>query len=142
MISLSTLGIPFWLMDNHKWALYVWESFKLQVQGDRFTLAHADYHWDGIYDFQCDPEQERKLLAADLGDLRIFIEEDEWIKYDSFIAPAVARGLFDTLHFYCLQHDVCDIGIDENVRNRVGVNQVIHNDLLPNLVRNRHRVCG
>jgi len=120
------LGGSVWLMDNHKWALYVWESFRQQAGGGRFTLAHADYHWDGGYDFHCDPEQEQKLLTADLERLRAFIEEEEWIRYDSFIAPAVARGMFDALHFYCLQGDKWDVGIDEDLRKPVGTDQVIH----------------
>lgn len=122
----ADLGKSVWLMDNHKWALYVWESFRQQAGGGRFTLAHADYHWDDGYDFHCDPEQEQKLLTADLERLRAFIEKGEWIRYDSFIAPAVARGMFDALHFYCLQGDEWDVGIDENVRRPVGTDQVIH----------------
>jgi hypothetical protein len=120
------LGQSVWLMDNHKWALYVWECFRQQVGGHRFTLAHADYHWDGGYDFYGDQQREKKLLDADLDQLRAFIEEEEWIRYDSFIAPAVARGMFDVVHFYCLQGDECDIGIDEDVRKPTGTEQVVH----------------
>lgn len=115
-----------WLMDNHKWALYVWEIFRQQAGGARFTLAHADYHWDGGYDFHCDAEKVRELLAADLQRLRAFVEEDEWIRYDSFIAPAVARGMFDTLHFYCLQGDEWDVAVDEELRKSTGTDQIIH----------------
>lgn len=120
------LGQFVWLMDNHKWALYVWEIFRQQASGCRFTLAHADYHWDGVYDFHRDAEQEQELLAADLQRLRAFIEEDEWIRYDYFIGPAVARGMFDSLHFYCLQRDEWDVAVDENLRKSTGTGQVIH----------------
>ncbi len=115
-----------WLMDNHKWALYVWEMFRQQAGGGRFTLAHADYHWDGGYDFHCDAQKEQELLAADLQRLRAFIQEEEWIRYDSFIAPAVARGMFDALHFYCLQGDEWDVAIDEDLRKLTGTDQIIH----------------
>jgi hypothetical protein len=115
-----------WLMDNHKWALYVWEIFRQLTGGGRFTLAHADYHWDGGYDFHCDAEKEQELLAADLQRLRAFIDEEEWIRYDSFIAPAVARGMFDALHFYCLQGDEWDVAVDEKLRKLTGTDQVIH----------------
>lgn len=120
------LGESVWLMDNHKWALYAWESFRQQAGGGRFTLAHVDYHWDGGYDFHCDAEQEQELLAADLRRLRAFIEEEEWIRYDSFIAPAVARGMFDAVHFYCPQGDESDVAVDENLRKSTGTDQVIH----------------
>lgn len=120
------LGESVWLMDNHKWALYVWEFFRQKAGGGRYTLAHADYHWDGGYDFYCDAEKEQELLAADVGRLHAFIEEEEWIRYDSFIAPAVARGMFDTMHFYCLQDDESDVAIDENLRKSTGTDQVIH----------------
>jgi hypothetical protein len=120
------LGESVWLMDNHKWALYVWESFRQNTGGGRYTLAHADYHWDGGYDFCCDAEKEQELLAADLGRLHALIDEDELIRFDSFIAPAVARGMFDTVHFYCLQDDEWDVAIDENLRESTGTNQVIH----------------
>ncbi len=123
---LIDLGASVWLMDNHKWALYVWESFRQQTGGRRYTLAHADYHWDGGYDFHGDAEQERELLAADLRRLRAYIEEEEWIRYDSFIAPAVARGMFDAVHFYCLQGDKWDVAIDESLRKTTGTDQVIH----------------
>lgn len=120
------LGDSVWLMDNHKWALFIWESFRHQVSSDRFTLAHADYHWDGVYDFHCDPMEEQKLLTANLTRLREYIEKEEWVRYDSFIAPAVVRGMFNSLHFYCLQDDGDDIGIDEDARRLGRTSQIIH----------------
>lgn len=118
-------GQSIWLMDNHKWALFVWETFR-EKSGRRFTLAHADFHWDAGYDFHCDIEKESELLGASLDAIRAFIEEEEWIRYDSFIAPAVARGMFDCLHFYCLQGDDWDVGVDEALLASTGTTQVIH----------------
>jgi hypothetical protein len=119
------VGTSIWLMDNHKWALVVWETFWAEV-GGRLTLAHLDYHWDGGYDFACDKEKENQLLNADLGAIQAFVEEEEWIRYDSFIAPAVARGMFDCVHFYCIQGDKWDVAIDPEVLASTGTHQVIH----------------
>lgn len=120
------LGKSVWLMDNHKWALYVWEVFRQKAGGERFTLAHVDYHWDGVYDFHSEPEKEQELLAADVEHLYALIEEEEWIRYDSFIAPAVARRMFDSLHFYCMQNDSSDVAIDEALRALTNTEQMIH----------------
>lgn len=120
------LGDGVWLMDNHKWALYAWEFVRLQEGIPKFTLVHADYHWDGGYDVYDDPEMEEKLLGADLEQLREIIEEEEWVRYDSFIAPAVAKGMFDAVHFFCKQDDGSDIGISEDVRRATGTQQEIH----------------
>lgn len=65
--------------------------FASRLAGSLHTCT-CDYRWDGDYDLHCGAEQEQELLAADLQRPRAFIEEDEWIRYDSFIAPAVARG--------------------------------------------------
>lgn len=120
------LGESVWLMDNHKWALYVWEFFRQKAGGGRYTLVHADYHWDSGYDFNGDAKKEQELISADLERLHNFIEEEEWIRYDSFIAPAVARGMFDAVHFYCLQDDGSDVAIDENLREFTKTSQTIH----------------
>jgi hypothetical protein len=124
---LADLGGNVWLMDNHKWALYVWERFRLQVGGGKkFTLAHADYHWDGGYDVHALPTAEQELLCADLDQLRALIAEEKWVKYDSFIAPAVAREMFDAVHFYCKQNNGWDVGIAEDIRKASATEQIIH----------------
>jgi hypothetical protein len=123
---LVDLGADTWLMDNHKWALWVWERHRLNVGVDKFTLAHADHHWDGGYHPYESPEVQAQLAVADIDQLKEIIDEDVWIRYDSFIAPAVVRGRFDTVHFYCKQNDGYDIGIDEELRAATQTTQVIH----------------
>lgn len=123
---LTELSSDIWLMDNHKWALWVWERFRQLSNIKRFSLIHADYHWDCVYDPHESPEIEEKLLAADLGQLKNLIVEDIWIRYDSFIVPAVKRGLFDEVHFFCKQDDGWDVGIDSDILAQCGVQQTLH----------------
>lgn len=94
-----------WLMDDHKWALFIWEQHRLRVGGGRYSLVHADYHWDSTDDFSEDEEAQAELEAADLDGLRAMTAGGERITYDSFIAAAVRRRLFSEVHFYCLQDD-------------------------------------
>lgn len=65
-------------------------------------------------------------MAADLDQLRAIIDEGEWIRYDSFIAPAVLRGRFDCLHFFCKQDDGSDVAIDQKLLDQAGATQVLH----------------
>lgn len=120
------LGRGTWLMDNHKWALWVWERHAADSGTAKFTLAHADHHWDGGYDFFESPIEEAAMLVADLEGLHSLISEGNWIRYDSFIAPAVMRGRFDTVHFFCKQDNGGDIGIGNEVLAAVGATQTLH----------------
>jgi hypothetical protein len=85
-----------WLMDNHKWALLAWE--RERVPGRRYVLVHADFHWDGVDDFASDGAPTKELLAADVDELESMIAGDKYIRFDSFIAPAVRRGLLSEVH--------------------------------------------
>lgn len=120
------LGARTWLMDNHKWALWVWERHAVQLQKPKFTLVHADFHWDGGYHPYESSEKSAEVLGADLDQIKVLIEEDVWIRYDSFIVPALLRGLFDTVHFFCKQDDGYDVAIDEEMLKQAGANQVLH----------------
>jgi hypothetical protein len=117
---LSNLGRGVWLMDNHRWALKVWDT---ERRHPRYTLVHADYHWDGCYDFQ--PGEEAALVTATSEELAALVAEGKRIRYDSFIAPAVKRGLIHTIHFYCLQDD-SDKGLGEDFLRACGAQQVLH----------------
>lgn len=115
-----------WLMDNHKWALAAWLITMEKSGFAKYTLAHADYHWDDVYDMLESPEVQQRFLAANLNGVLEFIEEEHWIRYDSFIAPAVARGMFDTVHFFCKQDGGSDVGLPIQLLASTGVAQVIH----------------
>lgn len=126
---LQDLGSNVWVMDNHKWAFYVWEKSrfdgKLSPPG---ILVHVDCHWDDIDDFIRD---DSKLMETrTLDDLfHLIIPKTGFIRLDSFIAPAVRKGLFDEVHYYCLQsHDgkpgvVHGEGWDSNIK------EFIHSDI-------------
>lgn len=122
---LAHLGKSVWLMDDHRWAILVWEEQRKQ---EKYSLVHADYHWDAVYNFHEEPEEvERELLNADLARIKEYLIEDELIQFDSFIAPAVRRGLFDSVHFFCVQDDNGgDIGFDDYFLEKTGIEQVIH----------------
>ena len=122
---LVDLGRGIWLMDDHRWALKVWET---QRTGNRYVLIHADYHWDCCYDFHNLPNEEARLLAASSEQVSKLVAEGELIQYDSFIVPAIKRGLVHTVHFYCLQKSVGDDALDEDFLRACGAYQVIHTD--------------
>jgi hypothetical protein len=113
-------------MDNHKWALSAW------ARGQQATpawLLHADHHWDGVDLFAEDPVAQSELLGEDLAALDQRIAEENCVQYDAFIAPAVRRGLFQQLHFYCTQRDGSDWGVDQSLCDGMGVRQVVHESL-------------
>ena len=120
---LVDLGRGVWLMDDHRWALKVWE---VERKHDHYALVHADYHWDGCYDFHNEPEEEARLVLASSAETAQLVADGEWIRYDSFIAPAVKRGLVRTIHFYCLQDGAGDDALDEEFLRACGASQTLH----------------
>ncbi|SOT45992.1 UPF0489 family protein [Burkholderia cenocepacia] len=124
---LVALSQDIWLMDDHRWALLVWEQFA-HTHGIRpYSLVHADFHWDAINDFYQNAQQRDALLAAGLPELDAMIREGNWIRYDSFIAPAVIRGLVSDVHFFCLQDDDAP-GLDAELLNSSGARQSLHEE--------------
>jgi hypothetical protein len=122
---LECLGSNVWLMDNHKWALYVWERSRLSKGA--YTLVHVDFHWDAVYDFWENPTAEAALIGVSCEQLETLIRNEELIQYDSFIGPALARGLVDNVHFLCFQED-SDPGFDQLILDKFGCTQRIHRD--------------
>lgn len=120
------LGRAVWLMDDHRWALWIWENHHQNSGIAKFTLVHADHHWDGGYHPYGCPEKDAELKAADLDRVEEFLVEDVWVRLDSFIAPAVVRGRFDVVHFFCKQNDGTDVGIGEELLTESGTTQVLH----------------
>lgn len=111
-----------WLMDNHKWALYIWEQYR--KENKKYMLVHVDHHWDAIYDFEEQPEEE-ELLRASAEEIKQLISNNNFIQYDSFIAPAIARGLINNIHFLCFQDDT-DQGLWQPFLDRFKCKQTIH----------------
>ena len=115
-----------WLMDNHKWALSAWAHTHT---GGRRWLLHADHHWDGVDMVSGNADEQAALLEADLATLDQRIADEDGIQYDAFIAPAVIRGYFDQVHFYCTQDDDWDRGLQADLCNQFGVKQRLHESL-------------
>lgn len=124
---LSDLGADVWLMDDHRWAFLVWTRFGLERGIERFSLIHADQHWDGINDFHEREEARDRLLAADLTEIEAMVRNKELIRFDSFLAPAVIRKLVTEVHFFCKQtHN--EPGLDEPLLIDTGARQYMHDD--------------
>ncbi|MFZ6842842.1 UPF0489 family protein [Undibacterium sp. RuTC16W] len=123
---LTHIGKNIWLMDDHRWAIYAWES---QRKTNKYDLVHADFHWDAVYDFHDDPIEEQTLLNADSARIHEYLVENQWIRFDSFIAPAVRRGLFEVIHFFCKETEFNDIAIDYDLLRRTNTTQTIHESI-------------
>jgi len=94
-----------WLMDDHRWAYYVWEKMFLQKKNEwPFALVHVDCHWDGVNDFYGNPSAVKELVGMnDIDSIYSLVQKNKDVRKDSFIAPAIIRGLVDEVHFYCKQ---------------------------------------
>jgi hypothetical protein len=95
-----------WLMDSHKWAFYAWVSSLRALPGrEHAVLAHLDYHLDACNDFTSAEDVERLLQATNPAEFAEIIAQDRLIKCDSFIVPAIMRGLVQDVHFFCREID-------------------------------------
>lgn len=110
-----------WVMDEHKWALYVW-NINRNILPE--ILFHADYHWDGDNDFPGDDTGLSELLSKK-NRLKKIISEDQYIRKASFITPAVRAELFKELHFFCYQRNI-DKGLETETLIRKAVRQFLH----------------
>lgn len=77
----TDIGSGIWLMDDHKWAFYVWHRFHMESRIPKLSLVHADYHWDGGNDFHESPEKLEEFLDADDEALLELIREENWIRF-------------------------------------------------------------
>lgn len=111
-------------MDDHRWALKVWE---MEKKYSRYTLIHADYHWDACYDFRDNPEHEARLRSASPIEVADLVAAGEFIKFDSFIAPAILRGLVNIVHYYCFQED--GEKLDDDLLQLSGAKQIVHSSV-------------
>ena len=95
-----------WLMDSHKWALYAWESSlrPLPAHGHG-VLAHLDYHFDTCNDVISAEDVARLLRAPGPAECADLTAGENLVKCDSFIVPAIMRGLIRDLHFFCREID-------------------------------------
>ncbi|MDD3854088.1 UPF0489 family protein [Sulfurimonas sp.] len=113
-----------WIMDNHKWALYCWEQYRVKNQIPS-TLVHIDYHWDAVNDYY---ENEDKLKNIDLDTMKNIISEEQYIRKDSFIAPAIIRKFINRVDFYCFQNNT-EVGLDSSLLTKYQVKQNIYSQI-------------
>jgi hypothetical protein len=126
---LSDLRSNVWLMDDHRRAFLVWTRFGFERDIGRFSLVHADHHWDGINDFHENDEARERLLAADLAEIETMVRKKERIQFDSFIAPAVIRKLVTEVHFFCKQTNT-EPGLGERLLVDTWAHEYMHDDLV------------
>lgn len=100
-----------WLMDNHRWAFYIWETRRVAFGGRKAPIVHVDQHWDSGDDFFTSPDKEAEFKSLTISQVKQLVAEGKWIRFDSFICPAIIRGLSDEVHFLCFQGDGVDEGI-------------------------------
>lgn len=118
-----------WLMDDHKWAYYIWEKFRYEnTVKIPLVLAHLDYHWDGINDFK-ELDIKKNLIEIDnLESIYQLFAHPSRIIRDSFIAPAIIRGIVKEVHFFCFQNNT-EIGLDETLLEIFHAKQFIHGSI-------------
>jgi hypothetical protein len=110
-----------WVMDDHKWALFVW-SLNRNILPE--ALFHADYHWDGDDDFS-DNDKALMDLLSDNNRLRKTISRDKTIRKVSFISPAVRAEWFKEIHFLCYQRNI-ERGLNTEILIRKPIRQYVH----------------
>ena len=89
------------LVEDHKWALFCWEKYRSNSENIPHRLVHLDYHWDSL-----DYGGNKDLLTKmNLDDMYDHIQEDKYIRLDSFILPAIHRGFIKHIDFYCFQDE-------------------------------------
>lgn len=115
-----------WLMDNHRWAYYVWELNRGVFNDCKAPIIHIDYHWDAGDDFYNSPDKEAEFKSLTLNELKSLVQEGNRIRYDSFICPAIIRGISNEVHFLCFQGDGADEGIYEGSLNKHNAHQYIY----------------
>ena len=60
-----------------------------------------------------------------MEDIRALVQEDKWIRFDSFICPAIIRGIANEVHFLCYQ-EYGDEGIYEGSLEKHQATQYIY----------------
>ena len=108
----ASIGPGVWLMDDHRWAFYVWAQHALSASlrhPERLPLclAHVDAHADAVDGFLPDPASWSTLQEeTDLARIYERVAQDCEITLAAFIAPAIRRGWVREVHFFgCADDD-------------------------------------
>jgi hypothetical protein len=104
----AAIGPGVWLMDDHRWAFYVWAQHALgHPERLPLCLVHIDAHADAVDGFLPDPAGWERLQGeTDLARIYERVAQDSDITLASFIAPAIRRGWITEVHFFgCADDD-------------------------------------
>ena len=106
------IGPGVWLIDDHRWAFYVWAQHALSASlrhPERLPLClvHIDAHADAVDGFLPDPAGWVPLQGeTDLARIYGRVAQDSDLTLASFIAPAIRRGWITEVHFFgCADDD-------------------------------------
>jgi hypothetical protein len=115
-----------WVMSNHKWAWYCWEY---SSKHRPIRVIHIDYHWDSLNDFTDINDIDLLTSLDTLFKIESFTatEQQGLVKDDSFIAPAVIRGLINEIHFYCFQDE--HPGFYQQFVEKYNLTQFVHSKI-------------
>ena len=94
-----------WLMDDHRWAYLIWELHRDDFTSVPAAIVHVDYHWDAGDDFFHYPDKEAEFINLPVAGIEDLVRENKWIRFDSFICPALIRRIADEVHFLCFQEN-------------------------------------
>lgn len=98
----ACIGPGVWLMDDHRWAFYVWARHALE-QPERLPLplVHIDAHADAVDGFLPDPVAWSAFKnETDLDSIYQRVALDTDITLAAFIAPAVRHRWVREVHFF------------------------------------------
>lgn len=122
--GLEQISKNIFIMDDHKWAFYIWWIRRNILPN---ILLHLDYHWDGIDSFQYNKEMSIKFQKFDNSTMYSFIKNENYIRNESFIVPAIVSKIFKEVHFLCYQNDT-SIGLDNELLDNYCSKQFIYKD--------------
>ena len=130
----AVIGPGVWLMDDHRWAFYVWARHALEhPERLPLCLVHIDAHADAVDGFLPDPDSWAALQGeTDLARIYERVAQDTDITLASFIAPAVRRGWITAVHFFGCADD--DDFLDASLLAMAGASQQWHETIM-DLVR-------
>jgi len=116
-----------WLMDNHKWAFWVWTNYFTKNSTEKpAILLHFDHHWDAVNDFNTDAAIS--TLCQDNRSEMYRLVAENYIRKDGFIAPAIIKGYFNEIHFYCKQANP-QIGFSSEFLNSFTAKQCFYDEI-------------
>ena len=70
-------------MDDHRWALFIWEQHRQKTGGARYSLMHADYHWDSNSQRsrRCDADLSDRVAKPPVRHMQSTVQQDNLATY-------------------------------------------------------------